>query len=122
LALMAAADPIECISAELPALLGVDAVSLCAEHRGRGVHTVPRGAVGVLLAGRDVVFRDAPSDGAMLHAEAAALAQHDALVRVPAEKGPSLLAIASRDRAAIDPAQGAAALTFLGRAVATVIG
>jgi uncharacterized protein YigA (DUF484 family) len=117
LALMGAADAVDCVVNELPGLLAVDAVSLCAEGRRRGAQLLPRGAVAALLGARDVVYRDAPDDRALLHAEAAALARHDALIRVEGLGVDTLLALASRDRMVLDPAQGAATLAFLGRAV-----
>ena len=108
LALLAAADPLDCVAAELPALLGVDAASLCIEPRRRGpagdlagqrgtvgglagqradIRTLPPGAVAALLGGRDVVLRDQPADAGLLHAEAAMLATRDALIRVPCPPG-----------------------------------
>ena len=127
LALMRASDPADCISAELPGLLGIDAVALCAEEARPGCHHLPANTVRRLLDGRDVVFRAAPSDAPvadalLLHAEAARLALHDALVRVPGAGAPMLLALASRDARTLDPAQGSHALGFLGRAVAAALG
>lgn len=122
LALIRARDPIDCIVAEMPGLLGLDAAALCAEAPWPGCHTLPPRSVARLLDGRDVVFRDAPHDALLLHAEAALLARHDALVRVPGEGPPALLALASREPSALDPAQGAGVLTFLGRAVAASLG
>jgi uncharacterized protein YigA (DUF484 family) len=132
LALMRAADPAECVSAELPGLLGIDASALCAEQAQPGCHHLPENTVRRLLDGRDVVFRAAASggqagdaqavDAVMLHAEAARLALHDALVRVPGAGAPMLLALASRDARTLDPAQGSHALGFLGRAVAAALG
>jgi uncharacterized protein YigA (DUF484 family) len=122
LALMRASDPTDCISAELPELLGIDSAALCAEAEGPGYHPLPRGTVRRLLDGRDVVFRAAPSDALILHAEAARLALHDSLVRVPGAGTSMLLALASRDARALDPAQGSGALGFLGRAVAVALG
>jgi hypothetical protein len=75
-----------------------------------------------LLDGRQVVFRDAPSDVRMLHAEAAGLARYDALVRVPGEGPAALVALLARDRHVLDPAQGVGPLVFLGRAVAAALG
>jgi uncharacterized protein len=146
LALMRTTDPAECISAELPGLLGIDAAALCAEEPRPGCHHLPPNTIGRLLDGRDVVFRaagdsgmadggrvggrmaggravDAPiADALMLHAEAARLALHDALVRVPGAGAPMLLALASRDARVLDPAQGSGALGFLGRAAAAALG
>jgi hypothetical protein len=137
LALMRAVDPADCISAELPGLLGIDAAALCAEEPLPGCHHLPPNTIGRLLDGRDVVFRAAATDARMadagmagsptadallLHAEAARLALHDALVRVPGAGAPMLLALASRDARVLDPAQGSGALGFLGRAAAAALG
>jgi uncharacterized protein YigA (DUF484 family) len=62
------------------------------------------------------------ADALLLHAEAARLALHDALVRVPGAGAPMLLALASRDARVLDPAQGSGALGFLGRAAAAALG
>jgi uncharacterized protein YigA (DUF484 family) len=121
-ALMRAADIFDCIAFELPGILAVDAVSLCVEAEVAGARTVPPGTVAALLGGRDVQFRDAPEDAVLLHAEAAKLARHDALVRVPGQGAAALLALSTRDRAALDPAQGGGGLAFLGRAVAAALG
>ncbi len=121
LVLIAAADAAECVASELPAILAVDAAGLCAEGLVlRGARRLPPGSVARLLGGRAVVFRDAGEDAAMLHAEAAPLARHDALVRVPGD-APALLALAARHPGALDPGQGAGALAFLGCAVAAAL-
>jgi hypothetical protein len=122
LALIAAADPVECVALEFPPLLAVDAASLCAEGRLFGARGVPAGTLARLLGGRAVRFREAPEDAPMLHAEAAELAAHEALVRIPGEGPPAMLALIARERAALDPAQGAGPLAFLGRAVAVALG
>ena len=83
---------------------------------------LPTGTVGRVLDGRQVVFRDAPSDARLLHAEAAGLARHDALVRVPGEGPPALVALLARSPDVLDPAQGKGPLAFLGRAVAAALG
>lgn len=116
LALIAATDVADCIVAELPGLLAVDAVRL---HR-EGL-SLRAGDVRRLLDGRAGVFRTAPTDAGLMHGEAAALARVDALVRVPLPGAPTLLALAARDASALDPAQGMGALTFLGRAVAAAL-
>ncbi len=116
LALIAAADVADCIVAELPGLLAVDAVRLHTE--GVSLHA---GDVHRLLGARAGVFRTAPTDAGLLHGEAAALARVDALVRVPLPGAPALLALAARDASALDPAQGLGALAFLGRAVAAAL-
>ena len=100
LALIRAPDPADCVSGEMPGILGVDAAA--SVHGGAtipGLGWLPPGKVGALLDGRDVVFRDAPADAPLLHAEAAGLARHDALVRVPGAGPPALLALVTRDSA-----------------------
>jgi uncharacterized protein YigA (DUF484 family) len=122
LALLRRGDATECVTTELPGLLGIDAAAVCIERESAGCHLLPTRMVAQLLDGRDVVFRDAPADAALLHAEAAQLARHDALVRLPGHGPPALLALASREPCALDPAQGRGPLAFLGRAVAVALG
>jgi uncharacterized protein YigA (DUF484 family) len=122
LALLQADDAMECIAAELPALLGIDAASLCMEADLPGVRALPAGTVARLLASRTLQFRDWPEEARLLHGEAAGLACREALVRVGGNGPPALLALAARDAAALDPAQGTGALTFLARAVAARVG
>ncbi len=121
LALIAADHVFECVTAELPSVLAVDAVSLCSEAELPGTRTLPAGMVDTLLGGRAGAFRAAPTDVALLHGEAAGLAKVDALVRVPLAGAPALLALAARDAAALDPAQGIGGLAFLGRAIAAAL-
>lgn len=119
LALIAAADPAECVAGELPGLLGVDAAALCSEGgERRGVRRLPPGTLARLLGGRDVVVRAAPQDARVLHAEAAPLARHDALVRVASRPG-CLLLLASRDGGRL--CGDREALAFLGQAVAAAM-
>jgi uncharacterized protein YigA (DUF484 family) len=122
LALLRASDPADCVSGEMPGILGVDAVHLCMEGDHPGARWLPEGVVGRLLNGHQVVFRDAPADARLLHAEAAGLARHDALARVPGNGQAALIALLARDRHVLDPAQGAGPLAFLGRAVAAALG
>jgi uncharacterized protein len=122
LALLRCGDPADCVSGEMPGILGVDAAQLCMEADYPGAQRLPDGTVARLLDGRQVVFREAPPDARLLHAEAAGLARHDALVRVPGEGSPALLALLARDRHMLDPAQGSGPLGFLGRAVAAALG
>jgi uncharacterized protein YigA (DUF484 family) len=120
-ALIRSPDPVDCIPGEMPGILDVDSIALCVEGHQRGARSLPPGAVTGLLGGKDVVFRTSPSDAPILHGEAAELARQDALVRV-AGSPEALLALASRDPSSLDPAQGAGALAFLGRAVAAALG
>lgn len=122
LALIAAADAAECVTAELPAILAVDAACLLSEGSVHGARRLPPGSVARLLGTRSALFRSNGGDAALLHAEAASLARRDALVRVPGAGPPTLLALAARDDHALDPAQGIAALAFLGRAIAAALG
>ena len=120
LAVIRADNVAECVAAEFPALLAVDAASLCVE--GQVGRVVPPGTVAALLGARAVVFRAGGEDAVMLHGEAARLAQQEALIRVPGEGPAALIALAVRGGHALDPVQGTGALGFLGRAVAAALG
>jgi uncharacterized protein YigA (DUF484 family) len=122
LALLRCDDPADCVSGEMPGILAIDAAHLCAEAEWPGARRLPEGTVGRLLNGHQVVFRQAPADARLLHAEAAGLARHDALVRVPGEGPPALIALLARDQHVLDSGQGAGPLAFLGRAVAAALG
>jgi len=122
LALLRCGDPADCVSGEMPGILAVDAAHLCVEGELSGARWLPGGTVTRLLNGYQVVFRDEPDDAWLLHAEAAGLARHDALVRVPGDGPPALIALLARDRHVLDPAQGPGALAFLGRAVGAALG
>lgn len=120
LALLAAGDVAECVATEFPALLAIDAAALCTEGSEQGGRRLPPGMVTGVLGTRPVVFRAGLAEFA-LHGEAVRLAAHEALVRIPGAGPPALLALAARDGATLDPAQGSAALAFLGRAVAVAL-
>lgn len=122
LALLRATDPIDCIGQEMPGILAVDAVHLCIEAFEPGTRQLPEGTVSRLLGGRQVLFRDMVTDARLLHAEAAGLARHDALVLVPGEGPPGLLALLAREPGTLEPNQGAGALGFLGRAICAALG
>lgn len=122
LALIRADDPVECITAELPALLAVDAASLCIEALLPGGRSVPAGMVAALLGSRSVVLRSDAGDAPLLHGEATRLAYREALVRVPGNGPAAMLALVARDANVLDASQGTAALAFLGRAVAAALG
>ncbi|MXP65433.1 DUF484 family protein [Roseomonas sp. M0104] len=123
LALIASHDPLETISQEWPALLGLEHCALAAEGTA-GAHrlALPSGSVARLLpAGRDTLVRTAPTDLPLLHAEAAGLVDCDALARVPLAKTPALLVLGARHAAAL-PSRGAAPhLLFLARALAMAL-
>ena len=112
----------DCVSGVLPALLGVDAVSLCIEAELAGARRLAPGQVVVLMGHRAVVFRAGGEDGLALHGEAARLARHEALLRLPGEGPPALVALAVRDAGPLDATQGAGPLGFLARAVAAALG
>ena len=120
LALIEAASVGECVDAEFPALLGVDAAALCSEHRSARFRLLPSGTVERVLAGKTVALRRRPLDAALLHAEAAPLAVTDALIRIPLADRPALLALACRDGGLLDPAS-VGPLAFLGRAVGAAL-
>jgi uncharacterized protein YigA (DUF484 family) len=131
LALLRAEDVAECVAIEMPALLAVDAAALCLEDEmgleGEmgAARRLPPGSVARLLAGRGAVLRShAPpdEDAQLLHGEAARLARHEALVLVPGEGPPALVALVARAPGMLDAGQGAGALVFLGRAIAAALG
>ncbi len=122
LALLRSSDPVDCVSGDMPGVLGIDAMHLCVEALQPGTRPLPEGTVARLLNGRQVLYRAHATDLRRLHAEAAGLADHDALVLVPGEGPPALLALLGRDTRALEPLQGGGALAFLGRAVAAALG
>jgi uncharacterized protein YigA (DUF484 family) len=117
LAMLAAPDPVDYVAESLPGLLGVDAATLACEWPRPRWRTLPPGAIKNLLRNRPVVFRDRPADAALLHAEAALLAERDILILLPGEQ-PALLALVSRDAALLPASQGLQALAFLGKVLA----
>jgi uncharacterized protein YigA (DUF484 family) len=121
LALVAAEDVADCVSQELPHLLGVDDAALCCETFRPRWRSLPPGAVAALMRGKGVITRDRPADAVLLHAEAALLAERDVLVRLPC-KEPVLLALVSRDPAALPGTQGTQYYAFLGRVLAALVG
>jgi uncharacterized protein YigA (DUF484 family) len=123
LALIRSTDPMDCIAGDFPSLLAVDASTLCVEALWPNARALPQGEVARLMGGRAVVF--GPGDAVLaprLHGEAARLARHEALMRIPGEGPPALVALAARDAASLDPSQGLGSLAFLARAVAAALG
>jgi uncharacterized protein YigA (DUF484 family) len=120
LALIAAPDVPECVNNEMPHLLGVDAAALCCETFRPGWRSLPPGATAMLMRGKPVICRDRPADAALLHAEAALLAERDVLVRLPGPN-PAMLALVSRDPAALPGLQATQAFAFLGRVLGTLL-
>lgn len=120
LAVIRAPDLAECVADAFPALLGVDAASLCCEGFSPRWRSLPPGAVRQLMRNRKVVFRDRPSDAMLLHAEAELLAERDVLIRLPTSR-PALLALVSRDPATLPAMQGTHAFRFLAAILAALI-
>jgi uncharacterized protein len=120
LSLIAAPDIFECVESELPHLLGVDAAALCCETFAPGWRSLPPGAIAMLMRGRTTICRDRPTDAVLLHAEAALLAERDVLVRLPS-RAPAILALVSRDPAALPGLHASAAYALLGRVLAAVL-
>ena len=89
LALLRASDTMDCLTDELPGILAGDAVHVCVEALLPGMRPLPQGMVDRLLGGRQVLFRDTVTEARRLHAEAAGLAGHDALVLVPGAGPPA---------------------------------
>ena len=125
LAMMGARDLPWCLQHDLPSLLRLDSVRLCAEGGPStgpavpGAVRVPPGTVAATLGRRRALVRDAVRTP-LLHGEAAALAGREALVRVPLPDAPALLALACRDGRGL---AGAATpvLAFLGQAIAVAL-
>jgi uncharacterized protein YigA (DUF484 family) len=117
-------DVAGCIATEMPALLAVDAAALCLEGEVSGARRLPPGSVARLLGGRVALFRAPVPDGdaSLLHGEAARLARHEALMLVPGEGPPALVALVARAPGVLEAGQGTGALAFLGRAVAVAMG
>ena len=120
LAMVASPDVEECVNSELPHLLGVDAAALCCETFRPRWRSLPPGAVAMLMRGRNVMCRDRPSDAVLLHAEAALLAERDVLVRLPGDV-PAILALVSRDPAALPALQATQAFAFLGQVLGVLL-
>jgi uncharacterized protein YigA (DUF484 family) len=120
LALVAAPDLADCVSSELPHVLGVDAAALCCETFRPRWRSLPPGAVAMLMRGKNVVCRDRPADAVLLHAEAALLAERDVLVRLPGA-APALLALVSRDPASLPALQATQSFAFLGRILGALL-
>jgi len=121
-ALIAARDPLDCVTHEWPGLLGIDAVSICTEGAPDiaipGARTLPPGTVQRLMGTAPALVRPGVADS-LLHGEASALARTEALVAVPLAR-PALLAIACRDGRALIP-DGTGSLAFLGQALAAAL-
>ncbi|MEQ9642346.1 MAG: DUF484 family protein [Alphaproteobacteria bacterium] len=117
---------------DLPAILDVDAVTLCVEAadelsprraRTNGVYVLDPGTVRTLLGGAEaVLLPDAHGDGAIF-GPAAGLVRSQALVRVHASsRAPvGLLALGSRDPERFEAGQATELLGFLARLLERLI-
>lgn len=117
---------IDAIAQHLPELLGVDAVTLCAERPAPpAFRTLPPGTVAALLpAGRDAVLRAQADDQKLLYGEAAPLIASDALLRLELDVAggrPAVVAVGVRDAGAFEPGQGTELLCFLAAAIAAAL-
>lgn len=131
LALVRAPDPVTTLSAELPALLAVDAVTLGLEAEIPGARTLPMGMIDRLLGKDEMRLRTRGaawtngsangSESVLLHGEAAALARYEALVRLPGTAVPALIALACRDPFAAPARSARAPLILLARAAAAAL-
>lgn len=119
LAMMRAPDPVWCLQNDVPGVLRVESVRVCAEFDLADASLLPAGTIERLLGQKSALVRDAARDPA-LHGEAALLARREALVRVKTARGPALLALASRHEDGLDGA-GTQALAFLGEAFAAAL-
>jgi len=118
-ALMRATDAVWCMQHDLPGLLRVESVRLCAEAVLEGAQALPAGTVDGVLGQRCALVRPAVRDP-LLHGAAAPLAQQEGLVRVPLAVGPAFLALACREPDGLEGA-GTQALAFLGQAAAAAL-
>ncbi|MGH7083620.1 MAG: hypothetical protein ACREFN_01335 [Acetobacteraceae bacterium] len=127
LALVRAPDPVAALSAELPALLAVDAVTLDLEAEIPGARVLPMGMIDRLFGKDEIRLRTRGatwtngSESVLLHGEAAALARYEALVRLPGTAVPALIALACRDPFAAPARSARAPLILLARAVAAAL-
>jgi uncharacterized protein YigA (DUF484 family) len=140
-ALVRAEDPIGALGLELPALLGVDAVNLCVEAEIAGARAIPPGTIARVLGREEMRLSGAPggapgaapggtlaagrraseAEAGLFHGEAAALAEHEALVVVPGTAVPAVLALASRDPLASPASAARGPLMLLARATAAAL-
>ncbi|WP_160122291.1 GAF domain-containing protein [Rhodovarius lipocyclicus] len=121
LALMRARDPLECVTQEWPALLGLDSCLVGCERTARAhVARLPAGTLKrVLPAGREAILRPVPRETELFHREAAPLIRRDALARIPSAQ-PMLLALGAREPEML-PGTGLESLIFLGRAIGAAL-
>jgi uncharacterized protein len=119
LALIEHASVADCVCGEFPRALAVDAAHLCAEWALAGARSLARGSIAALFGRSFVLFDCDPAWRATLHGEAAGLAGHQVLIRLPDHD--ALIALAARDGETLDPAMGIGCWQFLARAVAAAL-
>ncbi|MDW8444945.1 MAG: DUF484 family protein [Acetobacteraceae bacterium] len=116
LAARSAAEMVEVVEAEWPAILGVDVVSLAVEGRSTlGLRRVPRGFVRRTLGQAGAVVRDRPTEAEAIHGEAASLVAADVLARCTLEGATGLVAFGWREAERGGPAFTAEPFAFLAR-------
>jgi uncharacterized protein YigA (DUF484 family) len=110
------------VTRDLPMVLDVDALTLCAEASGGfepkqgGLFVLPKGGVDdVLGEERKVLLRENSEGNEKIFGPAAALVRSDALVRLTLSgtAPPALVALGSREAGRFHPGQGTELLSFL---------
>lgn len=111
-----AAEVVEVVEGEWPAILGVDVVSLALEGRSTlGLRRLPRGFVRRTLGPAGALLRDRPAEREAIHGEAAALVAADALARFTLGGAAGLVAFGWREAERGGLASGAETYAFLAR-------
>lgn len=109
-----AAEVVEVVEGEWPAILGLDVVSLAVEGRSTlGLRRLPRGFVRRTLGTAGAVVRDRPTEREAIHGEAAALVAADALARFTLGGTAGLVAFGWREAERGGLASGAETFAFL---------
>lgn len=113
---------IHIVTRELPLVLDIDALTICAEAGSRfepkngGLFVLSKGGVNdVLGEGRKVLLRERSEGNEKLFGPAAALVRSDALVRLTLSgtAPAALIALGSREEGRFHPGQGTELLSFL---------
>ena len=110
-------DPVEWMASELAVTLGIDSASICLEGARPHTRALASGSTAPLLAGGDIRFRPEPHEAGPIHGEAAPLVRRDVLVRLSLADGAGVLALGSRDEAALPGPGTERALSLLARGV-----
>lgn len=113
---------IHIVTRELPLVLDIDALTVCAEGGGRfepkqgGLFVLAEGGIDEVLGkDRKVLLRERSEGNEKLFGPAAALVRSDALVRLTLSgtAPPALVALGSREAGRFHPGQGTELLSFL---------